>query len=291
MTSLSDAWARQLTEWKDIPGPFRPFVSADRPLPYLVYSPPDAWISRTVNARLTMLSDQEISVLENTTNGVRASVWLFADLDYVEQGAVHLYSWLRLSGLMADGPTVAQVEYNAAVAPLFTQVAQAVRETWTAHSRVVMGEEWRKLEDLAAVDYKLWSYARESVLPGERIFATMYQPEITVSRFLVSNRRLTVSYVCVLTDRELIFVSDDTGRYGIVRRYIPLTKIKEWQVEAATWEKTGIWQLQLPGERIAIHFSISAQSSLLFLTTLLNEAREKGIDSLSEDGPGIAETW
>ncbi|HML34733.1 MULTISPECIES: hypothetical protein [Sporomusa] len=278
MLSLTDVWARQLIAWEEIPGLFRPFVPADRLPPYLIYSPPDGWGSCKVNARLTMLCDKKISVLENTVDGVQVSEWLLDDLDYVEQGAVHLYSWLRLSGVAVGRPAVVQVEYNAVAAALFTQVVQAVRQTWGGASREVRGEGQEALESLAAIDYRFLNYAKECVLPGERVFTTVYQPELTIPRFLFSRRRLTAAYVCVLTDRELIFVSDagsggSMGRYGVVRRYIPLAKIKEWQLEPATWDKTGVWQLKLPGECIAIHFSAPAQSSLLVLAALLDEIR------------------
>jgi|GEM_PF-4423896 len=50
-------------------------------------------------------------------------------------------------------------------------------------------------------------------------------------RSLFIRRRLTVAYVIILTDKELIFISDDSsagdrGRYGVVRRSIPLVRIK-----------------------------------------------------------------
>lgn len=291
MPSLTDAWARQLTAWEEIPGPFRPFVPADRPLPYLIYSPPDAWGSRRVNARLTMLSDRGISVLETTTDGVRVSTWLFVGLDYVEQGAVHLYSWLRFGGGATSGPATAQVEYNAVVAPLFAEVVATVRRSWVGMGSALLAEEQVKLADLAAADYKFGNYARESVLPGEQVLAMVYQPEITVPHFLFSRRRLTAPYVVILTDRELILISDDcsggdTGRYGVVRRYIPLTKIKDWQLESAACDKTGVWQLELPGETVVLHFSVPAQSALLVLAPLLDAARGNGAGLLGRKKRG-----
>ncbi|WP_156318998.1 hypothetical protein [Propionispora sp. 2/2-37] len=228
-----------------------------------------------------MMFGRGITVLENTADGVRESAWSFADMDYVEQGAVHLYSWLRLNGVVADRPAAVQVEYNAVVASLFTQVVRAVRQAWTGPDSAVLTEEQGKLASLVAVDYKLGNYARESILPGERVLATVHQPEITVPGFLFFRRRLTATYVCVLTDRELIFISDDgsggdTGRYGVVRRYIPLTKIKDWQLASVACDKTGVWRLQLPGETVVLHFSVPAQSALLVLTVLLDEARGRG---------------
>jgi len=280
MPSPTDAWARQVTAWGEIPEPFRPFVDADQSLPYIIYSPPDAWGSRKVNARLTLLSDRGIRVLENTAGGVRASEWVFADIDYVEQGAVLLYSWLRLSGVVDGMPAAVQVEYNAVVEPLFTRVVRAVRQVWVRPGTVDLEAEKAKLDGLAALDYKFWNYAQESLLPGEQVLTTVYQPEITEPFLLFFRRRLTVPYVCVLTDKELIFLSDDgsggdTGRYGVVRRYIPLAKIADWQLESATSDKAGVWRLKLQGERLTMHFTVPAQASLLVLAALLDEVRGK----------------
>lgn len=286
MPSLTDAWARQVTYREEFPEPFWPFIDFDRPLPYLIYSPPDAWGNRKVNARLTVLSEQGVTVLENTPDGVRSSEWLFDEIDYVEQGAVHLYSWLRLSGVAGGRPASVQVEYNAVVAPLFTRVVQAVRRSWTGTGNASLAQEQAKLAGLAAVDYKFWSYARDSLLPGERMLGQVYQPEIDVPWLLFFQRRVVPAYVSVLTDKELICISDDgsdgnTGRYGIVHRYVPLTKIKDWQLIPAIGEQTGIWRLQLTGEGIALCFSAPVQDFLLELADLLEEARGKKA-SLSE---------
>ena len=75
MPALRDAWARQLTVWEEIPGPFQAFVPDD-PLPFLIYSPPDTRGDCKVEARLTLLSNRGISVLKNAADGVRVSAWL-----------------------------------------------------------------------------------------------------------------------------------------------------------------------------------------------------------------------
>lgn len=276
IASLTDTWARKIAVWEEIPVVFRPLIPADRPLPYLIYSPPDAWGSRKVNARLTILSGQGITVLEDSAGRVEESGWLFGEMDYVEQGAVHLYSWMGLGGVRAGRPAAVQVEYNAVVEPLFTQAVQAVRRTWTGAGSAGLTEEQVELAGLAAVDYKFWTYARESLLPEEKVLALVCQPEIVVPRLLFFRRRLAPAYVCILTDRELIWISDDcsnSGRYGVIRRYIPLAKIEDWQWVPPAGELAGVWRLRLPGSIVNLYFLTPVQDSLLHLAVLLDKAR------------------
>ena len=281
MPSLTEACSRHVTAWEAIPEPFQPFIQDDRALPYLIYSPSDTWGRHKVNARLTMLSDQGVSILESTSGGVRVRKWTFTDIDYVEQGTVLLYSWLRLSGVVNGRLTAIQVEYNAAAEPLFTRLAQAVRMTWMGSGTGNMERDKENLFGLAAMNYKFGNYARESILRG--VLATVFQPEITKPFLIFFRRRLAAAYLCVLTDKELIFLSndnsegaEDTSRYGVVRRYIPLTKIQGWKLESAACNKTGIWRLELPGELLTMHFSAQAQSSLLVLVSLLDEVQREG---------------
>lgn len=276
MPSLTAAWARQIIAWEELPGPFRPFVSRNQPLPYLIYSPPDIWGNRKVNARLTMLSEQDITVLENRPDGVEGSRWLFDDIDYLEQGAVHLYSWLRLTGCLAGRPASVQVEYNAVVAPLFTRLMQAARRTWVGNGSARLSEEQEKLAGLAAVDYKLWSYARDSLLPGEQVRAQVFQPELVIPRLLVFRRKLMAAYVCVLADKELICIHDadspgNCGRYGTIHRYIPLTKIKGWQLVPPVDRRPGNWRLQLTGTTVSWYVAEATQDAAANLIAWLED--------------------
>ncbi len=88
---------------------------------------------------------------------------------------------------------------------------------------------------LAEANFKFMNYAERSLLPGERVVQTIYQPEIRPEllrlRGLALARSISPAHLCILTDSELIFLTDDDSQkwlrgnpHGAIWRYIPLTK-------------------------------------------------------------------
>ena len=77
------------------------------------------------------------------------------------------------------------------------------------------------------------TYARRSLLGGEKVIHTILQPEIRVSMFSILGkiyRTISPTHMSILTDRELIIIREEErrsgeDRYGGIWNYIPLNKI------------------------------------------------------------------
>lgn len=227
MPSLTDAWARHLASWEAVPPSFLAQVDVTTPCPYVLYAPPDAWGQRKVNARLLVLTEDTITVMEDHQGVVTAYAFTFADIDYVEQGAILLYSWLAISGRSEGRPLRVQVEYNAVVKGLFSHIVDTIRRKTLSPPLAPAAPTADQLPWLKTYDYKFWNYGHYSLLPGEVVQAALYQPECSESFWLLLRRRLTVAYLMLLTEQELIILEDDAsmdtkskGCYGIIVKYI-----------------------------------------------------------------------
>jgi hypothetical protein len=123
------------------------------------------------------------------------------------------------------------------------------------------------------------SYAKRSLLSGERVVHFILQPEVRVEvlRLLGSSffRTLCTPHLSILTNRELILIQDGDGkrwgrsaisggtryggvRYGGVWNYIPLDKITSIST-AATENDLLTMSIHLSGDDDAIEslFSVS----------------------------------
>ena len=98
-------------------------------------------------------------------------------------------------------------------------------------------EQRHKLDYLGSWSLKFRNYALESLVGGDKIVETLWQPKISKPVLKVGGRvfvqtTLSLAHVAILTDRELIIIQDDERsreirgvRYGGKRQYIALSHI------------------------------------------------------------------
>ena len=279
------SWARLVRSAEELPQAYRPFIDAlpgDGAFPYAVITPTFAGFLRRETEKLMCSAGEHLYVVEKVKGELVTTCFSFADIHFLEAGAVLLNDWLQIRGRASDGAlAVIRLKFNAVTERLFTPFVEKIRSAANYPSGIDREAELKKLDNADLLSYKFKNYARRSILPGAHINAVVSQPEIrkTVVKVLgrAFQRTIAMSHVLIVTDRELIIVHDDPDspkwrddtRYGGVWDYIPLSKIAA--VEVAE-QATGLLALsmQLPqNDHVDVFFSPERRVELERFAALL----------------------
>lgn len=271
MPSTTASWARPITSYEGIPQIFKEFIPQMEPFPYIIYSPPDAWGNRKTNGKLTCMYQDRIVVLEVMGKKVTVVCYWFKDINYIEQGTMLLYSWIGINGLIDDKLSVSIVEYNSVVVDLFDRIVKTIRQVYLMLDNMDGDQDLSKLEFLNKLNYKFLNYSHESILPGEKIIGTVYQPDISEKVLIVFKRTVTLAHLTILTDKEIIIIKNEElvkvkreydFKHGGVWAYIPLDKIINMTINVN--EKKGLLTLILfvKENAISLLFSLLKQQDL-----------------------------
>ncbi len=115
-----------------------------------------------------------------------------------------------------------------------------------------MNEQLDKFDYLIKRSFKFMNYARRSLGGGEQVIDSLWQTEIREPILTLFgkqfNRTVSPQHLAILTDKELILVSEDVrvskneqGKYGGIWRYLPLRFITS--VSAA--RKNDLWKITI----------------------------------------------
>lgn len=234
MPSTTSYWARPIQSFEEIPNAFKEFLPQSELFPYIIYSPPDSWGEKKTNAKLTCMYQDKVVVLEVIRNEVNTTCYWFKDIDYIEQGTMLLYSWIGIHGFVDGALSNSIVEYNSVVTPYFHPIVRAIRQVQPISETIGDNRDLSKLDYLNVLNYKFFNYSHDSILPGEEIIGTVYQPAVYEKSMFFFTRVVTLSHLTILTNKELIIIKEEEVievkrrsdvKNGGVWVYIPLHKI------------------------------------------------------------------
>jgi len=283
MPSTTASWARPVKCWEEIPPVFRVFVPQLELLPYIIYSPADNWGIKQTNAKLTCIYQEKIIVLEVIENEVNARCYWFKDINYIEQGKMLLYSWIGINGLIDGKLSVSIVEYNSVVVDLFHSVVKAIRKSSSILDTIDDNRDLSKLDFLNKLNYKFFNYSHDSILSGERIIHTVYQPDIYEKFLIVFKKTVTLAHVTILTDKELIIIKDEElvtvkkkydFKNGGVWAFIPLCKIIDITIDVNEKNEILTFVISVEQNKIYLTFSSERRQDLEALITGFNNIKK-----------------
>jgi hypothetical protein len=234
MPSTTASWARPIQSFEEIPNAFKEFLPQSELFPYIIYSPTDSWGEKQTNAKLTCMYRDKIVVLEVIKGKVNTVCYWFNDIDYIEHGTMLLYSWIGIHGFVDGKLSNSIVEYNSVVTPYFHPIVKAIRQIHPISETIGDNQDLSKLDYLNILNYKFFNYSHESILTGEEIVRTVYQPAVYEKFMLFLTRIVTLSHLTILTNKELIIIKEEelievkrksNVKNGGVWVYIPLHKI------------------------------------------------------------------
>ncbi len=238
-TKLS--WARRVSSYAELPDVYHDRLKAllgGRPLPQLVLTPTYRGYIHRENEKLIFSLDRHLYIWERTKGGLICTCYALEDIHSVESGSVLLYAWIGIHGVASHGGSVrSNLRFNSITSYMFAPLVDEIRSASGDPGGADHELELRKLEDWGQLSFKFSSYARRSLLPGEKVIDALWQPEIR-NRLLTFLGRsfyktIATTHLLILTDRELIIIREDEtsrhgcydSRYGGVWIYLPLDKI------------------------------------------------------------------
>jgi hypothetical protein len=241
------SWARLVETLDEVPEvyriSYRALAGENEPLPYTVFAPPQGGPKGKTNEWLVWELDGTFNVLEHLDGQILHSVFRYEDITSLEQGNILLYSWFTITGRTITGTDATiTVKFNEATLRHFEPFFRAMRPTPEATLPDARSQEQSKFDLLAKENYKFMSLARASLLPGERVIQTLYQPEIRekVPGILGRNTHRTrfQAHLIVLTDSEMVLIADaeriagkKKSKYGGVHNFLPLRSLSAGLVE------------------------------------------------------------
>lgn len=282
-------WARVIESVADAPGDFRAALDVlEKRLgefPYAVFAPRMDGPGSTHKRRVLCHADETISICEETNGEVTEISLRYADISVLEVGNILLYSWFSIWGKSTRGEEIAlTVEFNESTQrhfePFFAQMRPA------GEKGADRAAEHAKLSFLSSDNFKFMNFACQTLIPGERVLHTVYQPirrEALVA-FLgrAFYRTIFPAHLLLLTDRELILIGEaehvaekNRGKYGGTLRYIPLRLLESVDEEPISGDlKKVVIRMKFgpPVERL--FDSSSAESRRDFLEALAEARRQ-----------------
>lgn len=236
------SWARLIESPAQVPSVYRAVFSAGldprAPFPYTVLVP--AFTEEphlAIPEQLIYEQADELHILVHDGEQVSARVYRLSDVCSVEMGLVLLQSWVTIEGRTTDGVwATTTLAFSTASSALVIPFVQHLRTAGRVSALQAVPRPLAELEDKFAL------YARECLLPEERLLAWLWRPDITLDTMLSSlwpfYRADWVNHLTMLTDREVILIWDrvtemagEEEAYGAVWRYIPLQRITDVTVQ------------------------------------------------------------
>jgi len=285
------SWAKSVTAYGQVPEAFKDFYKTllgdAGAWPYTVLVPTYEGFMRRENEGLICSLGGKIYVMERLRNKITCTCYPIKDISHVEEGAILLYAWVKISGITSDGvPSSSTLKFNAVTDYLLAPIIEKIRSATSSLGDADRSLELAKFDYLAQLNFKFMSYGRHSILPGEKVIHTVLQPEIREKIFTALgwsiSRIVSTAHISILTDRELILIRDEEqsqwsrdARYGGTRSYIPLNKITSVSLTRKECDLLDL-SIHLPSDdQIVSLFSTSNERELdLFLDRLESLAPE-----------------
>jgi hypothetical protein len=243
------SWAKPVRAVDEIPDFYLDYLRANLPDPRAclpgVLTPTFRGFLRRENEKLVFTHNSRLYILEQTQSGLLPTIFPFNEINYIEVGAILLKAWLRIDGLVHGQLNSQILRFNTVTQFLFDPLVALIRHALTdCPDQADLRTEQARFEPLRQRHFKFVSYARNSLLPGERVISYVMQPEMRAPRLSLLGKSVTMriidtAHLCILTDGELIVIRDDPAslqscnetRYGGVWDYIPLCRVRAAALE------------------------------------------------------------
>lgn len=288
MAEFDEFWAKHIETYDAIPVYLRDTVEQDisfeKHFPYIVFCPSDRYGWRVANEKMLCLMGKTILYYEKAKNNLEMKKCCFEEVIGIEEGHVLLYSWIKITGLFSGIPDTIFIEFNTVMERLFIKVLDTLRKEINHIDTESCGAELDKFNYLYNIDFKFGNHGKSSILGNEKVLWIVYQKKMKMKRNLFIYRNvIPESYIIVLTDKELIVVSDrDARKYwqpktGSVWTYYPLCQVKGIQLTEGDHEETMKMVTCIGNEQIQRTFQTSNMNSFVELQATFEKGKASAL--------------
>jgi hypothetical protein len=237
------SWARVAEFYDEVPAAYRdwltPLLRGREAFPYVVLTPTYEGYFRRETEKLVCMLDGTLHIVERARDRVIPTSYRLDEISTMEVGLILLRGWLTVRGLAVSGlASSTTIRFNTVTERLFAPFFNEFRTGARPPTGASLDAQRAKFEVLIERNYKFMNYSRGSILPGEEVRCYVLQPEIREQLLRLFGRSLSrcisPTHIAILTDRELIAISEESGslwqsfgtvKYGGIWQYIPRTRI------------------------------------------------------------------
>lgn len=248
-----------------------------QPFPYIVFAPSFAGIRRKTTEKLLCEANDSIYVWEHVGNQTVMAEYPLKAVSDLEIGEILLYSWITISGVTKAGTASSStVEFNTATSRHYARFTNRMRPAPVNMDKREQNVEKAKFDYLATEGFKFMNYAQESLVRGERVLNTLWQPKIykpiiSAGKLVFYQSTVSLAHLVILTDMEFIVIQDDERssenrgvRYGGKWQYIALRNINATSLLGRDDDVLALSLTLSPGERrVEILFAASQKQEIV----------------------------
>ena len=274
------SWARVAEFYDEVPAAYRdwltPLLRGREAFPYVVLTPTYEGYFRRETEKLVCMLDGTLHIVERARDRVIPTSYHLDEISTMEVGSILLRGWLTVQGLAMNGlASSTTIRFNTVTERLFAPFLNEFRTGARPPSGASLDAQRAKFEVLLERNYKFMNYSRGSILPGEEVLCYVLQPEMREQLLRLFGRSLSrcnfPTHIVILTDRELIVISEESGslwqsfgsiKYGGIWHYVPLERISAASILS---RNDGLLTLsiELPrDERLEMLFSPDSRSQV-----------------------------
>jgi len=251
------SWAKLIRAYDELPDAYKsyfaPLIDQGQAFPYTVLSPAISGYLRKIPEKLICECEETIHVVEIDNSKIGVTDFPINRIYELQVGTVLLASWITIKGKSLEGaPLSATLAFNTTTLSFFTPLLNKIRGVPAQVDESALIEQLDKFDYLIKRSFKFMNYARRSLGGGEQVIDSLWQTEIREPILTLFgkqfNRTVSPQHLAILTDKELILVSEDVrvskneqGKYGGIWRYLPLRFITS--VSAA--RKNDLWKITI----------------------------------------------
>lgn len=240
------SWARVVDSPSSVPAIYQDQVRAISEthgcFPYTIVTPTYEGFLSKESEKIICAFKEILYVLTSSPDHPEPQAVDYSTITYVQHGSILLNSWLKLMLSVPDkSPYQLLFRFNSASERCLLPLIEMIRSYRCIESNPVHQFDHAKLGYLEQLDYKLYNYGVNCLLPSQRVRSTLYQPadqqDLILFHRTVLTRTISPAHLSILTDSELILVSDgeqanwhNQRRYGGVWSYVPLSMIDQVSV-------------------------------------------------------------
>lgn len=263
-------FAAKLNSVEEAPEPLRDAaLAALHPhdtIKLLVFGPAQRTIGKTDPASLLAILDREwiiVTFCEHTGTQVYR-----CDFDHtllLEMTDILLYGRLRVDFCKYDQNQSVVIFFNTVTSNLYQQAVQLLLNGMDKPSQFALREHGNLRTAMKHLPLKFKNGVAHYLPYGQRALELIHSPAVLRRHFVIFQRELAPEGVLVLTDKELLFISEEpawsggkaneTAKYGYIVTHCPLSRI---EVVRST-ERDSLAEIEVKARGLTLAFCFSRE--------------------------------
>jgi hypothetical protein len=237
---LWERFAAKLKTVDDVPEPLygaaRAALKLDDKIRLLIFGPAQKVLGKISAASLLIILDEEWIVVTGTDE-IKTEVFrcTFADTLMVEITNILLHGKLRIDFASEGRAHSIAIQFNTVMEGLYQEAVQFLLNGMDNVSEVSPCDSKELYAALNSLPLKFCNAVVEFMPMGQRVLGLVHWPAVLGRKMKIFRRELLPEAVLVLTERELLFISEEktwswtrpdrVQKYGSVVTHCPLSRV------------------------------------------------------------------